>query len=139
MSQHRGQALARSHTLGADLDALSIADKAALRLLVRADAATASQLARLIYRRERTAQDRLLELWRAGVLERSTDPRSGRGTATYAYRTSPSPAHISASASLAPAACTSATPSTSSKPSAPSPCPMMPTTLARFRHGSPSA
>ena len=90
MSQHRGQALARSHTLEADLDALSIADKAALRLLVRADAATASQLARLIYRRERTAQDRLLELWRAGALERSTDPRSGRGTATYAYRTSPS-------------------------------------------------
>ena len=65
-------------------------DKAALRLLVRADAATASQLARLIYRRERTAQDRLLELWRAGALERSTDPRSGRGTATYAYRTSQS-------------------------------------------------
>jgi hypothetical protein len=90
VSQHRGQALARSHTLGIDLDALSIADKAALRLLVRADAATASQLARLIYGRERTAQDRLLELWRAGALERSTDPRSGRGTATYAYRTSPS-------------------------------------------------
>ncbi len=88
MSQHRGQPIAGSRTLGVDLDALSIADKAALRLLVRADAATASQLARLVYRRERTAQDRLLALWRAGALERATDPRSGRGTAAYAYRTS---------------------------------------------------
>ena len=88
MSQHRGQPIAGSRTPGVDLDALTIADKAALRLLVRADAATASQLARLIYRRERTAQDRLLELWRSGALERSTDPRSGRGTAAYAYRTS---------------------------------------------------
>ena len=90
MSQHRGQPIVSSRTLGVDLDALPIADKAALRLLVRADAATAAQLARLIYRRERTAQDRLLELWRSGALERSTDPRSGRGTATYAYRTSQS-------------------------------------------------
>lgn len=88
MSQHRGQPTAGSRTLGVDLDALPIADKAALRLLARADAATASQLARLIYRRERTAQDRLLHLWRSGALERSTDPRSGRGTAAYAYRTS---------------------------------------------------
>ena len=90
MSQHRGQPIVSSRTLGVDLDALPIPDKAALRLLVRADAATASQLARLTDRRERTAQDRLLELWRAGALERSTDPRSGRGTATYAYRTSQS-------------------------------------------------
>jgi Replication-relaxation len=90
MSQDRGQPIAGSRTLGVDLDALSVADKAALRLLVRADAATASQLARLIYRRQRTAQDRLLSLWRSGALERSTDPRSGRGTAAYAYRTSQS-------------------------------------------------
>ncbi len=88
VSGRRGQPAAGSRTLGVDLDALPIADKAALRLLIRADAATASQLARLIYRRERTAQDRLLELWRTGALERSTDPRSGRGTATLAYRTS---------------------------------------------------
>ena len=88
MSDRRGQPANDSRTLGVDLDALAIADKAALRLLVRADAATASQLAHLIYRRERTAQDRLLALWRAGALERSTDPRSGRGTAAYAYRTS---------------------------------------------------
>lgn len=65
----RGQPAVGSRTLGVDLDALPIADKAALRLLIRADAATASQLARLIYRRERTAQDRLLELWRTGALE----------------------------------------------------------------------
>jgi Replication-relaxation len=88
MSQRRGQLIAGSRTLGIDLDALPMRDRAAMRLLVRADAATASQLARLIYRRERTAQDRLLALWRAGALERSTDPRSGRGTAAYAYRTS---------------------------------------------------
>jgi hypothetical protein len=72
-----------------DLDALPIRDRAALRLLTRADAATASQLARLIYRRERTAQERLLQLGRAGALERMIDPRSGRGTAAYAYRPSP--------------------------------------------------
>jgi Replication-relaxation len=88
MSQHRGQPIAGSRTLGVDLDALPMHDKAALRLLVRADAATASQLARLIYQRDRTAQDRLLALWRVGALERTTDPRSGRGTAAYAYRTS---------------------------------------------------
>ena len=50
-------------------------DRAALRLLTRADAATASQLARLIYRRERTAQERLLQLMRAGALERMIVPR----------------------------------------------------------------
>ena len=78
-----------SHTLQLDLDALPIRDRAVLRLLTRADAATASQLARLIYSRERTAQERLLRLMRAGALERATDPRSGRGTAAYAYRPSP--------------------------------------------------
>ena len=78
-----------TRTLQLDLDALPIRDRAALRLLTRADAATASQLARLIYRRERTAQERLLQLMRAGALERMIDPRSGRGTAAYAYRPSP--------------------------------------------------
>ena len=78
-----------TRTLQLDLDALPIRDRAALRLLTRADAATASQRARLIYRRERTAQERLLQLMRAGALERLTDPRSGRGTAAYAYRPSP--------------------------------------------------
>jgi hypothetical protein len=89
MSVRRGLHTAGPHPLGLDLDALPIRDRAVLRLLNRADAATASQLARLIYQRERTAQDRLLELWRAGALERATDPRSGRGTAAYAYRPSP--------------------------------------------------
>ena len=55
-----------TRTLQLDLYALPIRDRAALRLLTRADAATASQLARLIYRRERTAQERLLERIRAG-------------------------------------------------------------------------
>lgn len=88
MNAARGQPLAASRTLRLDPDALPIADKAALRLMLRTDAATAAQLARLVYGRERTAQDRLLRLWRAGALERCTDPRSGRGTAAYAYRTS---------------------------------------------------
>jgi hypothetical protein len=70
-----------TRTLQLDLDALPIRDRAAMRLLTRADAATASQLARLIYRRERTAQERLLQLMRAGALERVSDPRSGRGNA----------------------------------------------------------
>jgi hypothetical protein len=78
-----------TRTLQLDLDALPIRDRAALRLLARADAGTASQLARLIYRRERTAQERVLQLTRAGALARMTDPRSGRGTAVYAYRPSP--------------------------------------------------
>ena len=80
-----------SRTLQLDLDALPIRDRAALCLLTRADAATAAQLARLIYRRERTAQERLLQLMRAGALERRIDPRSGRGTAAYAYRPRSSP------------------------------------------------
>ncbi len=41
-----------TRALQLDLDALPIRDRAALRLLTRADAATASQRARLIYRRE---------------------------------------------------------------------------------------
>ncbi len=89
MSDRRRRDTARSDTLHLDLDALPIRDRAALRLLTRADAATAAQLACLIYRRERTAQERLLQLTRAGALERTTDPRSGRGTAAYAYRPSP--------------------------------------------------
>jgi hypothetical protein len=72
-----------TRTLQHDLDALPIRARAALRLLTRADAATASQLTRRIYRRERTAQERLLQLMRAGALERMIDPRSGRGTAAH--------------------------------------------------------
>ena len=44
-----------SHALQLDLDALPMRDRAVLRILTRADAATASQVARLIYGRERTA------------------------------------------------------------------------------------
>jgi hypothetical protein len=65
-----------SHALQLDLDALPIPDRAVLRLLTRADAATASQLARLIYGRERTAQERLPRLMhglaRSGDLARRT-------------------------------------------------------------------
>jgi len=48
MSVRRGQPALASRTLGIDLDALPTRDKAALRLLARADGATASQLALLI-------------------------------------------------------------------------------------------
>src|SRR5664279_780006 len=59
-----------------DLDALPMRDRAVLRILTRADRATASQVARLIYGRERTAQERLLwlmhRLARSGDLTRRT-------------------------------------------------------------------
>ena len=62
-----------TRTLQLDLDALPIRDRAAPRLLTRADTGTASQLARLIYRRERTAQERLLQLLR-GRTQRNDPP-----------------------------------------------------------------
>lgn len=64
-------------------------DRACLRVVGRAGAATAQQLATLVYHRERTAQERLLRLWKAGLLERSPAPQHGPGTSPYAYRLSP--------------------------------------------------
>ena len=101
-----------------DPDALPIRDRATLRLLARADAATASQLARLIYGRERTAQDRLLALTRAGALERA--PIRAPDEAPPPTRTGSAQRHAGASASATPgrAACICATRSTWSRPSA---------------------
>lgn len=79
-----------AHTLQLDPDHLPVRDRACLRLLARADAATASQLATLVYRRRRTAQERLHHLWRGGLLERSPAPQDGPGTSPYAYRLSSS-------------------------------------------------
>lgn len=71
-----------------DPDGLPLRDRACLRLLARADTATAAQLAVLIYGRRRTAQDRLQRLWQAGLLERMAVPQPHPGTSPYAYRLS---------------------------------------------------
>lgn len=77
-----------TNRLRRDPDALPLRDRACLRLLGRADAATAAQLATLVYGRRRTAQDRLQRLWEAGLLERMPAPHYGPGTSSYAYRLS---------------------------------------------------
>jgi hypothetical protein len=76
-----------------DADALDIRllrylDRAVLRILDRAEAATPRQLAILAYGNLRTAQERLVLLWRAGLLERATVPPPHRGGAELAYRLS---------------------------------------------------
>ena len=68
---------------------LSTRDRAALRILYRADVATTSQLTTLVYTRRQTAQERLSALYRAGYLERAILPPSTRGGAPYAFRVSP--------------------------------------------------
>lgn len=72
-----------------DPDALPTRDRAVLRILARSDAATAAQLATLVYGRRRTAQERLQVLWHAGLLERAPAPQHRPGTSPYAYRLSP--------------------------------------------------
>jgi hypothetical protein len=64
-------------------------DRAALRILYRADVATTAQLTTLVYRRRQTAQERLAALYRAGYLERAVLPPSTRGGAPHAFRVSP--------------------------------------------------
>jgi hypothetical protein len=61
-------------------------DRACLRLLVRAGAATSGQLAQLVYRKPRHTQKRLLHLHRAGLLERATVGDTPPGRAEFAYR-----------------------------------------------------
>lgn len=79
---------ATADRLRCDPDALPGRDRACLRLLGRADAATAGQLATLLYGRRRTAQERLQRLWEAGLLERMPAPQHRPGTSPYAYRLS---------------------------------------------------
>jgi hypothetical protein len=68
---------------------LSTRDRAAPRILYRADVATTSQLTTLAYARRQTTQERLSLLYRAGYLERAILPPSSRGGAPYAFRISP--------------------------------------------------
>ncbi len=68
---------------------LPVRDRAVLRILNRAQAATTAQLTVLAYRNRRLAQARLRRLWEWGYLERATLPPAGpRGGAPLAYRLS---------------------------------------------------
>jgi hypothetical protein len=75
--------------LDMDPDLLAIRDRACLRLLLRCGAATSPIASQLVYRDLRRAQERLLRLYRAGFLERTTLPRRTPGHADLAYRLSP--------------------------------------------------
>ena len=75
--------------MGLDPGFLGIRDRAALRILNRADVATTAQLVRLVYRRRQTAQEHLAALYRAGWLERAVLPPEDRGGAPLAFRLSP--------------------------------------------------
>jgi hypothetical protein len=63
-------------------------DRAALRILDRAEAATPRQLAILVYGHRRIAQRQLRLLWQAGLLERTILPPETKGGAEAAYRLS---------------------------------------------------
>ena len=71
-----------------DIRLLHYRDRAVLRILDRAEAATARQLAMLVYGNLRTAQERLASLYDGGLLERMTLPPPKRGGAELAYRLS---------------------------------------------------
>lgn len=80
--------VARS-TLGRDPAHLPLRDRATLRILNRAGAATSAHVDVLVYRNHRVAQHRLTLLWRWGLLERATQPPAGsQAGAPYAYRLS---------------------------------------------------
>lgn len=70
-----------------DVGLLPVVDRACLRLLGRCEAATAEQLARLVYRSRRTAQKRLRRLWQLGLVERALLPPA-HGGSPVAYRVS---------------------------------------------------
>jgi protein involved in plasmid replication-relaxation len=72
-----------------DIRLLHYRDRAVLRILDRAEAATPRQLAILVYGHRRVAQRQLARLWHAGLLERAIVPRAQRGGAELAYRLSP--------------------------------------------------
>jgi hypothetical protein len=71
-----------------DIRLLGYRDRATLRILDRAEAATPRQLAILVYRHRRIAQRRLAALWQAGLLERAVLPPRRRAGAELAYRLS---------------------------------------------------
>lgn len=79
--------------IATDADALDIRllrwrDRATLRILDRAEAATPRQLAILVYRHLRIAQRQLARLWQAGLLERTLLPPRRRAGSELAYRLS---------------------------------------------------
>ena len=63
-------------------------DRACLRLLLRAKVATTAHLTTLVYHRRQTTQLRLMRLWRAGFIERTTLPPLTRGGAPLVFRLS---------------------------------------------------
>ena len=68
---------------------LPLRDRAVLRILHRAEAATAAQLTVLAYGHRRIANRRLLHMWRAGIVERTAVARTEPyGSGPYAYRLS---------------------------------------------------
>ena len=68
---------------------LRLRERAVLRILNRAGAATAIQLSTLVYHNRRLAQRQLWRLWADGLLERASLPPAGpRGGAPLAYRLS---------------------------------------------------
>src|SRR6266540_1624521 len=71
---------------GFDIGLLHYRDRAVLRILDRAEAATPRQLAILVYGHRRIAQRRLLHLWQAGLLERAIVPHGQRRPATQLAR-----------------------------------------------------
>ena len=71
-----------------DIRLLPHRDRAVLRILDRAEAATPRQLAILVYGNLRTAQERLASMYEGGLLERTTLPPPKRGGAELAYRLS---------------------------------------------------
>jgi hypothetical protein len=74
-------------TLARDPGHLRVRDRAVVRILNRAGAATSAQLTTLAYGHRRLAQERLRQLWTWGLLERAPLPPAGsRGGAPIAYR-----------------------------------------------------
>ncbi len=71
-----------------DIRLLHYRDRAVLRILDRAEAATTRQLAILVYGNLRVAQERLASLYESGLLERTTLAPPHRGGAELAYRLS---------------------------------------------------
>lgn len=71
-----------------DIGHLRPRDRAVLRILNRAGAATAAHLTVLAYRNRRVAQERLRQLWRWGFLERAPVPTAAHGGPALAYRLS---------------------------------------------------
>jgi hypothetical protein len=71
-----------------DIRLLGYRDRATLRILDRAEAATPRQLAILVYRHLRIAQRQLARLWQAGLLERALLPPRRRAGSELAYRLS---------------------------------------------------